>query len=731
MKGRVIASCKMEALYASVGTQKAGRPVLGPVSGNTVVRGKGRERFVGSAGSRDRRYNHTRYECGIGSNLSAETGPCQDVNPNQPGGALESSENATTDGKDAIRACSLQRRGCAHLKKSLAEEFLVYPNARFSNLPVLRVAVKELIVHIVSRLREGEDSSCDARSTRSPEGGRASAHAEIYGGVARAVVAADVGEEKPSTDFDVRFYIHEGCDFNHCRNIVEDYLLRKLQHTFQEFARADSRLVRLSYFQKQVVIGSSFSLLSFGNPMTGRNVDLEFCPTTGSSRNYFDDANAFVVPLPAHVLECSTPEAVQAKCLSGSFGDAVNFLLRQELVIQDPGSVVNGLTLYAHTLCVKGLTPLSLADENLYGRELAQSFFVQAMESKERGGDPLRLVRSFMRSHYSSQNLSAFVLSSQLSALLMGYGSLSADKVDALAPALAELVRTTAHLALEDAAAHGEGLESVLTIARFLAEPHSCPGAHANERSLFLQLQDNRTIRLLRLPLRFVDTSAVRSRAVALFSQAAREQRAEELLPGQAALIEILSRAVVVAEPKTVDVVEGAKLVSSPGTPDRHANAMLDVDAREPLRGARARFLGDEQCADVVQSAPGEDLLPLPVECLTGNPESPLVGVDAELPPEQSCPPREPSCPPSSGKKVRPSARVRACRERSVESVVSVDNASAGSEGGRRQGRGSTKKRRAHKGQEQEGSSRGAAAQAKQQQQQQQCRRELSYVASS
>jgi len=56
-------------------------------------------------------------------------------------------------------------------------------------------------------------------------------------------------------------------------------LLQKLHETLSErntVIKIDKSTIRLSYFQKQVVVGSNFSLLSIGSEKTGKNIDIEF-----------------------------------------------------------------------------------------------------------------------------------------------------------------------------------------------------------------------------------------------------------------------------------------------------------------------------------------------------------------------------------------------------------------------------------------------------------------------
>jgi hypothetical protein len=49
--------------------------------------------------------------------------------------------------------------------------------------------------------------------------------------------------------------------------------------------KIDKNTIRLSYFQKQVVVGTSFSLLSIGSDKTGKNIDLEFTFGDSTTRN--------------------------------------------------------------------------------------------------------------------------------------------------------------------------------------------------------------------------------------------------------------------------------------------------------------------------------------------------------------------------------------------------------------------------------------------------------------
>jgi len=481
--------------------------------------------------------------------MSEETNPSQSHCP-------DIAENAP-DELDSSNTCQLRKRGIARLRKALGEQFSVFPSQSYSPLPVLKVVVKDLIQHIQGQIRK-------SRGATGGEAGRDVEEkfgVEIYGGVARAIVAADVGEEVFATDFDVRFFI-DGCDFDSCRRFVEEYLLQQLIAALPPSypSAPDTTLVRFSYFQKQVVIGSCFSLLSFGNPTTGKNVDVEFCPSRGLIRNYFDDANAFVIPLTPSILRKRKPcLTAEARCLSGGFREAVNLLLRSELVIQDPPSVVNGLTLYTHTLCVKRLTPRTMSDELAYGKLLARAFITEARRTRQRGSDPLRLVRSFIRSHYSAEPLSALALCAQLSALLLGFGSATPSDVEHLSPPIAELMSGAACSALERADGNEASLAAIIAVARFAVNPRGHKEESAEARSVSIQLPSARSIRLLRLPQAEVDMSALVSVALARLEERCRLVRAGggRPLPGLRHLIEVLKEpAGVLAHPTAEEEAE-------------------------------------------------------------------------------------------------------------------------------------------------------------------------------
>lgn len=164
-------------------------------------------------------------------------------------------------------------------------------------------------------------------------------------------------------DLDLRFNIGN-LDFQTCRDIVETYLFQKLQETLTEQIKIinfDKSIIRFSYFQKQVVVRSSFSLLSIGSDKTGKNIDIEFTSDANVSRNYFDDAS-FIIPLNTELL-IGKNKFMITKCLSGPFINAITLLKNRKLKIKDPSTVVNGLALYAHAISAKDMTPQTVEDE--------------------------------------------------------------------------------------------------------------------------------------------------------------------------------------------------------------------------------------------------------------------------------------------------------------------------------------------------------------------------------
>jgi len=225
--------------------------------------------------------------------------------------------------------------------------------------------VAYLISYIVENLlEEGFDQE-----------GRNIAECQIYGGEARAIVAAEYNVEDTKshpTDLDLRFKIGLK-SFESCRDVVERFLVWRLMELTPN---ADPQLIRQCYCQKQVVIGTDFSMLSIGDPVTGRNLDLEFIASTCSTRCFFNDANAFVIPLPCDWVRAMTSNTIRgqqegpqfiARSLSAPWQTAVDYIRNGQLNIEKPELVFNGLPLYAHALSDKQLTPERRALENSYG----------------------------------------------------------------------------------------------------------------------------------------------------------------------------------------------------------------------------------------------------------------------------------------------------------------------------------------------------------------------------
>lgn len=124
----------------------------------------------------------------------------------------------------------------------------------------------------------------------------------------------------------------------------------------------DKSIIRFYYFQKQIIVGTSFSLLSIGNKYTGKNIDIEFTSGMKIYRNYFDDVS-FVIYLNTEILTNNPDGIAISKCVSGPIANAIALLMNRGLKIKKPSNVMNGLALYAHAISDKGLTPLTSEDE--------------------------------------------------------------------------------------------------------------------------------------------------------------------------------------------------------------------------------------------------------------------------------------------------------------------------------------------------------------------------------
>ena len=385
----------------------------------------------------------------------------------------------------------------------LDEAISVVPQAGSPSLPTLTVTPAELIRHVLARM-----SYFVAEAKPG-----ASIFAEIYGGVAQSVVSVNNGLEAPTpTDFDARFYIprsfNDSRDFDRCRCIVEEFLIMKLRLALEgcdsELQLKAPNLVRTRYYQKQVVIGGALSLLSVGDPVSGKGVDLEFSLNVEGDRKFFDDANSFVIPLSLQHLASQQP--VHAMSMNGNFENALSLASNRELLVGHPAQVVNGLSLYAHALSDKGLTPAALSAEERYGTEMVASFLETCRGLRERSRDPLRFLKSFIRSHYPSRPLASLAMVAQLMAELSAY-----SRVEALGPQgaaehggwdtideCAELVCVHLLSAVESMHAEPGALRSLLAIACFLRSPGNVAAAPAAERSVRVRCEGGREARLLR-----------------------------------------------------------------------------------------------------------------------------------------------------------------------------------------------------------------------------------------
>lgn len=388
---------------------------------------------------------------------------------------------------------TLGSAGMSELKLYLEEEIRVVPQQGTPELPVLYVSPAELIRHILAR---------QSAMTGNQKAG-AGMFVEVYGGVAQAVVSVDTGNEDwtQPTDFDARFYIartgNDGWDFDRCRFFVEEYLLMKLQLASpvdSELRYATPGVVRGRYYQKQVMIGGSFSLLSVGDPSTGKAIDLEFS-TNSDGRKYFDDANSFVIPLSLQQLAGMSPAV--AMSMTGSFEHAIDLTHRKELLVNNPSQVVNGLALYAHAVTTKQLTAASADAEDSCARELVQSFLEQSHTLRARFEDPLRFLRSFLRSHYTARPLSALASVVQLCSEIAAYEDLvelpegleeHRDGQMDLSWMVGELLADLLLAAVEHADAEVEAMLAVLKVAAFARSPGGAARDEEEERAVRVEV---------------------------------------------------------------------------------------------------------------------------------------------------------------------------------------------------------------------------------------------------
>ncbi len=290
----------------------------------------------------------------------------------------------------------------------------------------------------------------------------------------------------------------------------------------------------------QVVLGG-FSLLSIGDSH-GKVIDLEFTLNSDRTRKYFDDTSSFVVPLSSTQIRAihSTEEScdpVRAVTMAKSFDTALKALRNNQLVIRQPKVVVNGLALYAHALSFKKLTPPNEAKELEYSRTIGASFAKNSAEMLLRGEDPLRYVKSFVRSHYADCPVGAYVMAAQMLVELAHdtpseqLDRFTLSRMDDVYTYLGELVGELAVGAMVAAEDDGKLQESVHIVTRFLSNGRGY-GALDNRR-VEVVVSKGRVVHLLRkrgsfcgIARRSFDQAAshLRRAAAAANSDASREQ---------------------------------------------------------------------------------------------------------------------------------------------------------------------------------------------------------------
>ena len=103
-----------------------------------------------------------------------------------------------------------------------------------------------------------------------------------------------------------------------------------------------------------------------------------------------------------------------AKSQSAPWQTAVDYIRKGQINIDKPETVFNGLPLYAHALSDKQLVPGTRDLEQQYGSEFARAFIEQAEDTYKQAQDPLRFLKSFLRSHYPSRPVNALACLSQV-----------------------------------------------------------------------------------------------------------------------------------------------------------------------------------------------------------------------------------------------------------------------------------------------------------------------------
>jgi len=78
----------------------------------------------------------------------------------------------------------------------------------------------------------------------------------------------------------------------------------------------------------------------------------------------------------------------------------------------------------------------------------ADTFIEHSREMRIQGGDPLRFLRSFLRSHYPNRPLSRLGMTVQYASILFAYGKLKQSDLDLLVPGIAEIIGDAMILAL-------------------------------------------------------------------------------------------------------------------------------------------------------------------------------------------------------------------------------------------------------------------------------------------
>ncbi len=188
--------------------------------------------------------------------------------------------------------------------------------------------------------------------------------------------------------------------------------------------------------------------------------------------------------------------------MAKSFENVMKVLRCNQLVIRQPKAILNGLALYAHALSFKKLIPLSEAKEFEYSKSFGISFATNSAEMLLRGEDPLRYVKSFIRSHYADCPVGAYAMVAQMLVELVHdapVAQLDAFTLSRIGDMYAYLGEMVGELAVSASGAARDDAtlqESVKAVTSFLSNGRGYGGLES--RRVEVTVSNERVVHLLR-----------------------------------------------------------------------------------------------------------------------------------------------------------------------------------------------------------------------------------------